>query len=169
MAHRNRTVIQNAMPPAKPADLPQYSSQSASLMPSTHRNKTFTTLLAAIVGGLGLHRFYLHGAKDQWGWLHLSSALLSLSINSIGANQPEIFVWAPLIVSILAGFIEALVLGLMPDDKWDAQHNRNSGRSSNSSWPLALILVLTLGIGATALIAVIARTSDLLLTGGAYG
>ena len=37
------------------------------------------------------------------------------------------------------------------------------------SWPLALILVLTMAIGAGALIATLARGFDLLYTGGAYG
>ena len=33
------------------------------------------------------------------------------------------FLLLPLIVSILAGILEALVLGLMPDEKWDAAFN----------------------------------------------
>lgn len=138
-------------------------------MQTAHKNKTLATLLAVVLGGLGIHRFYLRGAKDPWAWVHLSSVPLSLLAMFIGAGQPQTFVLAPLIVSVLAGFIEALVLGLMPDEKWDAEHNRDSGRVSSSSWPLALILVFTLGVGATALIATIARTFDLLFTGGAYG
>ena len=138
-------------------------------MSTVHKNKTFATLLATVLGGLGIHRFYLYGAKDLWAWVHLSSAPLSLLVMFIGAGQSQMFLLAPLIVSVLAGFIEALVLGLMSDEKWDAAHNRNSGRESSSNWPLALILVFTLGIGAIALIAAIARTFDLLFTGGAYG
>jgi len=76
---------------------------------------------------------------------------------------------APLIISILIALLEALVLGLTPDDKWDAQYNSSSGRRSSSGWPLAVILVLTLGIGAIVVIATIARTFDLIFTGGAYG
>ena len=26
--------------------------------------------LAVLFGSLGLHRFYLHGLRDPWGWLH---------------------------------------------------------------------------------------------------
>ena len=138
-------------------------------MPTHHKNKTFATLLACVLGGLGLHRFFLRGAKDPWAWIHLSSVPLSLMAMVIGAGQPALFLLAPLVLSVLAGFVEALVLGLMPDDKWDATYNQNSGRHSSSDWPLAMILVLTLGIGAIALIATIARTFDLLFTGGAYG
>lgn len=138
-------------------------------MPTAHKNKTLTTLLAATLGGLGIHRFYLRGAKDPWAWVHVASVPLSLLFMLIGAGQPQAFLLAPLIVSVLASFIEALVLGLVPDEKWDAAYNRDSGRTSSSGWPLALLLVFTLGAGAIALIAAIARTFDLLFTGGAYG
>ena len=116
-------------------------------MTTRHKNKTFTTFLAAIFGGLGAHRFYLHGKRDKWAWMHV--LLFPLSV--------------------FAGFIEALVIGLTPDEKWDETHNRDSGRKSDSGWPLAVLLVLTFGGGAVALIAAIARTFDLLFTGGAYG
>ena len=112
-----------------------------------HKNKTFATLLAFVLGGVGAHRFYLHGKKDYWAWTHV--------------------VLFPL--SIFAGFVEALVIGLTADDKWDAAYNANSDQQSHSGWPLALLLVLTLGIGAIALIAALARTVDYLYTGGAYG
>lgn len=76
---------------------------------------------------------------------------------------------SPLVLSLLASLLEALVLGLTSDEAWDARYNPKSGKKSESSWILALILVLTLGIGAMALIAVLARSLDLLYTGGAYG
>jgi TM2 domain-containing membrane protein YozV len=116
-------------------------------MSSSHKNKTFATLLAFALGGLGAHRFYLYGKKDRWAWVH-------------------VFLFP---LSVYAGFIEALVLGLTPDEKWDAEHNPASGRQSESGWPLVLLLVLTLGVGAVAVIATLARTFDLLYTGGAYG
>lgn len=112
-----------------------------------HKNKTFATLLAALLGGIGAHRFYLYGRTDRWAWLHV--------------------VLFPF--SVFAGFIEALMLGLTPDEKWDEQHNRESGRKSDSGWLLIILLVLTFGGGATAVIAALARTFDLLFTGGAYG
>lgn len=116
-------------------------------MNTSHKNKTLATLLAFLFGGFGFHRFYLYGKKDIWAWVHL--ALFPLSV--------------------FAGFIEALVIGLTPDEKWDVQHNSLSGRQSESRWPLAVLLVLTTAVGATALIATLARTFDLLYTGGAYG
>lgn len=116
-------------------------------MTTPHKNKTLATLLAAVFGAIGAHRFYLYGSKDKWAWLHV--LLFPLAI--------------------FAGFLEALVIGLTPDEKWDVQHNAHSGRQSSSGWPLAVLLVLTFAVGATALIAALARGFDLLFTGGAYG
>lgn len=138
-------------------------------MQTMHKNKTLATLLAAILGGIGVHRFYLFGKKDFWGWAHTTTLPLAALLVTLRPNQPMLFTAAPLVVSVLSAFLEALVLGLTPDDKWDAQHNASSGQQSSSGWPLALILVLTLGAGAIAVIATIARTFDLLFTGGAYG
>jgi hypothetical protein len=138
-------------------------------MPTSHKNKTLATLLAAVAGGAGLHRFYLFSKKDFWGWAHAATLPLAALLFVFQPGKPALFTGAPLVLSALAGFLEALVLGLTPDDKWDARHNPSSGRQSDSRWPLAVILVLTLGVGAVALIAAIARTFDLLFTGGAYG
>jgi len=136
-----------------------------------HKNKTFATFLAFLLGGLGAHRFYLYGWKDKWAWLHVASLPLSvLALFAVSTtSQPQAFAAGPLVISVLAAFLEALVIGLTPDDKWDARHNAGSGKRSQSGWPIVLLLVLTLGIGATALISTIARTFDLLFTGGSYG
>lgn len=134
-----------------------------------HKNKTFATLLASVAGGIGAHRFYLFGLRDFWGWIHLAAVLLALLLVAAKPDSPLLFAGAPLVISVLAAFIEALVIGLTPDDKWDRRHNSASGRQSSSGWPLALTLVLTLGVGAIAVIAAMARAFDLFFTGGAYG
>jgi hypothetical protein len=135
----------------------------------SHKNKTFSTLLAACTGSIGVHRFYLHGKQDKWGWLHFSSLPLSLALKSYYFGSPALLTMAPLTISFLVSLLEALVLGLTSDEKWDARYNPGTYQASNSSWMLALILVLTVATGATALIATLARAFDLLYTGGAYG
>jgi hypothetical protein len=134
-----------------------------------HKNKTLATLLAFALGGVGAHRYYLRGINDTWGWLHAAS-VAGVGLVMAAAPQANIyFQLLPLFLSMLAGFLEALVLGLMPDDKWDATFNAGSGRQSESRWPLALLLVATLMVGASGLIATLSRLFDLLYTGGAYG
>lgn len=139
-------------------------------MPSTpHKSKTVATALAFFLGGLGVHRFYLRGAVDRLGLLHVCSIPIAGIVYGAGRAPNPFWVLLPLIVSWLVGFLEALVIGLTPDEKWDARHNAGSGRTSRSHWVLAVLLVGTMLVGTTGLIATISRLFDLLYTGGAYG
>jgi hypothetical protein len=138
-------------------------------MITRHKNKTLATIMAAIFGCLGLHRFYLYGKTDRAGWLHFSAAPISALGAILMSEQPLIFTAMPLIFSAVGSLIAALAIGLTPDEKWDAQHNSNSSLKSNSGWLLIIFLVIAFGTGTTAFIAAIARTFDLLFTGGAYG
>jgi hypothetical protein len=138
-------------------------------MTAAHKNKTLTTLFAFTLGGLGMHRFYLYGYRDRWAWTHFGTLPMSYLLHILNPSTPLFYSASPLTLSILAAFIEALTAGLKPDEKWDAIHNPTSNKQSNSRWPLALLLALTLGVGATILIASISRFFDLMYTGGAYG
>jgi hypothetical protein len=134
-----------------------------------HKNKTLAALLALFFGSVGIHRFYLRGMSDPWGWLHAASYPLVGVLIVMTGKPVSPFVVAPVVISVLASFMETLLIGLTPDDKWDEQVNPGTSRKSDSGVMIPLILVLTLAVGATALIAAIARTFDLLYTGGAYG
>jgi hypothetical protein len=136
---------------------------------SRHKNKTFATALAFLLGGLGAHRFYLKGSLDRIGLLHVCSLPVAGLVYGLGRAPNPFYVLLPLILSSLAGFVEALVFGLMPDEKWDARYNAGSGRRSQSHWFVILLVVLTMLVGTTVLIAAISRLFDLLYTGGAYG
>lgn len=143
-------------------------NMAATATPS-HKNKTVATLLALLTGTLGGHRFYLGGALDRWALLHLTALPLAMLIAVAWPGLDWYFKMLPLVLSFLSACIEALVLGLMPDDKWDASVNPHSGRGSDSRWLLVLTLIATLMLGAGVLIAAIARLFDLLYTGGSYG
>jgi TM2 domain-containing membrane protein YozV len=136
---------------------------------SQHKNKTFATALAFLLGGLGAHRFYLKGSVDRLGLLHVCSLPAAGLVYGLGHAPNPFWVLLPLILSWLVGFGEALILGLTPDEKWDTRYNRHSGRRSASHWFVILLVVLTMFVGTTALIATISRLFDLLYTGGAYG
>ena len=100
------------------------------------RSKTIATLLAALGGTFGLHRFYLHGPRRPLPWLCVA------------------FCWT--LLPTFAGFIEALVFALTPDDKWDARWNAGTGISSASNWFVILLAALTFLGGATLLMTLIA-------------
>ncbi|ALK99425.1 membrane protein [Massilia sp. WF1] len=136
---------------------------------SPHKNKTLATALAFLLGGLGVHRFYLKGSVDRLGLLHVCSLPAAGLVYSLGHAPNPFWVLLPLLISCSAGFIEALVIGLTPDEQWDARFKPASARPSRSNWVLAVLLVLTVLVGATTVIATISRLFDLLYTGGAYG
>jgi TM2 domain-containing membrane protein YozV len=100
------------------------------------KNKTLATLFASLGGSIGLHRFYLHGPGKVLPWLY---AVFSFTL-----------------IPTFAGFIEALVFGLTPDDKWDEQWNAASGRKNHSSWPVVITVALTLLIGAGLMVTLLA-------------
>lgn len=136
----------------------------------SHKNKTLATALALTLGGLGAHRFYLHGNVDRIGLLHACSLpVAGLVYSQTEGNTDAFFALLPLLLSYIVAFIAALVIGLTPDEKWDARFNPGSGTRSRSNWVLAVLLIAALMIGATVLIATIARAFDLMYTGGAYG
>jgi TM2 domain-containing membrane protein YozV len=137
-------------------------------MAAAHKNKTVATLLALLLGGFGIHRFYLKPGADRIGLLHL--CCLPVTGILYGAVKPHPFyIVLPLLVSYIVGFVEALVIGLTPDEKWDAQYNAHSGQQTHSNWVLVLLLVITMLVATTVLIGTIARLSDVVYTGGAYG
>ena len=140
-----------------------------SFAPTTHKNKTVAAFLALVMGWAGVHRAYLRGMRDKWALLHVASVPAAALVLSLAPHANLFYQLLPMIVSYLAGLLEGLVIGLMPDEQFDARHNAGSSRQSASNWPLALILVGMMLVGTTALIATISRLSDLLYTGGAYG
>ncbi|MET0323058.1 MAG: NINE protein [Duganella sp.] len=137
--------------------------------PRRHKNKTLAALLAFLFGGLGLQRLYLRGPRDPWLWLHLACLPAAWLVTALAPQADPFYKLLPIMLSGLAGFLEALVLGLMADDRWDARFNPQSGRQSDTRWPIAFVLVAAMMVGAASLIATISRFFDLLYTGGAYG
>ena len=117
------------------------------------RHKAFAALLAFLFGGLGIHRLYL--GQRRW-WLPLSITLLMIPL-LIGVQNwyqtPPFFV---MMVPILAGFVEALVIALTADEKFDARFNPDAGRKNQSGWDAVLVAIATLMVGTTILMTTIA-------------
>jgi TM2 domain-containing membrane protein YozV len=117
------------------------------------RSKTLTAALAFFFGSLGLHRFYLYGPRDVWGWAHLIGTLAGIpGVMLLAATErASIAGWVlavPGAVSVLSAFLAAIVYGLRPDAKWDAQFNAQTGRQSRSGWIVIFIVIFSLLIGA---------------------
>jgi TM2 domain-containing membrane protein YozV len=109
------------------------------------RHKALAALLASAAGALGAHRLYL-GQRYWWLPLAITAACAPLLIGVKNWYQtPAFFV---LMVPVIAGFIHALVLALMPDDVFDARYNAGAARRNDSGWAAVLVAAGTLFVGA---------------------
>jgi TM2 domain-containing membrane protein YozV len=117
------------------------------------RHKALAALLAFLTGALGLHRVYLR--QPLW-WLPLAvtAVLLPLLVGVRNWYQSPAFFL--LMIPVVAGIIEALVIALTPDAKFDARFNAGSTRRNHSGWDAVLVAVVTLGVGTIVLMTTIA-------------
>jgi hypothetical protein len=116
------------------------------------RHKALAALLAALTGALGLNRIYL-GQRLWWLPLGITLGALPLLIGVRNWYQtPAFFV---VMVPVVAGFLQALVIALMPDEKFDARFNARAGRRNQSGWDAVLVAVASLAAGAIVLMATI--------------
>ena len=99
------------------------------------KNRTIATLLAALGGTLGLHRFYLLGPRRWLPWLYV------------------LFAWT--LIPTFAGFLEALRFAVTPDEQWDARWNAASTRRSRSGPIVVVLAILTLFGGLVLLLTII--------------
>jgi hypothetical protein len=127
---------------------------------SRFKSKAIATWIALLGGAFGLHRFYLHGPRDAWGWLHPLPALLGLHgvqrVQQFGQDDRLAWVLVPLLgLALAASMLTAIVYALTPDEKWNARYNP-VGRASRSGWAVVIGAALALLIGAGVLMATIA-------------
>ena len=128
------------------------------------KNKTLAAWLSFVGGPLGLHRFYLRGMGDLLGWaLPIPTALGLYGVQRIkqfGLDDQWSWVLVPLLGFTLAGCaLTAIVYGLMTPEKWNGKFNPQlpvDAPSGNTSWLTIAAVVLSLFVGATALMASIA-------------
>lgn len=129
----------------------------------TPRSKTIATWAALLGGGVGLHRFYLHGLRDAWGWLHMLPTLIGAwgwqRVAAFGQDDPLSWLLLPIWgLAASATFLQGIVLGLTPDERWHARHNPqvNPAHAPKGHWLTVLGVALCLLLGATVLMATIA-------------
>ena len=130
----------------------------------SYKSKTIATWAALMGGPVGLHRFYLYGLADVWGWLHAVPTLVGLwGVNralELGQDDQLSWVLIPILGFIVAfTMLHAIVYGLTPDDKWHARFNPTIHAADDaqpSGWAAVIGVILALMLGATVLMATIA-------------
>jgi hypothetical protein len=125
-----------------------------------YQSKALATWLACVGGAFGLHRFYLHGPRDVWAWLHPWPTLAGLygvqRVQTLGQDDRLSWLLLPLLGMMIAqACLFAIVYGLTADTTWDAK--RNPGQAPrHTRWLPVLGAIVALMIGATALMATVA-------------
>lgn len=116
------------------------------------RRKSVAAFLAFALGAFGAHRLYL-GLRLWWLPLAVTMASLPLLVGVRNWFQTPAFFIA--MIPFVAGCIEALVLALMPDAKFDARFNPGSARVNRSGWDAVIVAIVTLMVGAIVLMTAI--------------
>ncbi len=128
------------------------------------KSKALATWIAIIGGVFGLHRFYLHGARDLEGWLYPLPSLVGLygvhRMQSLGQDDRIAWVLIPWLgLTLAAAMLSALVYALVADEKWNARHNPG-GPVSRSGWATVIGAIVALMLGAGILMATIAFSAQ---------
>lgn len=129
-------------------------------MSAPYRSKTLATWLAVIGGAFGLHRFYLHGWRDPWAWLHPWPALAGLAgvqrMGELGQDDRLAWLLIPLLGLMLSiAMLHAIVYGLTPDEKWHARFNAGQ-HLRPAGWGAVIGVIVALLLGAGVLMGTIA-------------
>ncbi len=138
-------------PPQTASASPLAPSQAGPLAP--FRSKILAGLLAALLGWAGAHWWYL---GRRYGWVLLIASLILIGTflrAETWYKHPTFFLF---LLPAIAGFIEALVLSLMSDARFDATYNPGHSRKTKTGWGPVWIAILTLLIGTSIMVTGIA-------------
>ena len=126
------------------------------------RSRALATWLAVLGGSFGLHRVYLHGARDPWAWLHPWPTLVGAygfwRLRQFGIDDLLGSRLVPLLGAMLAlSMLAAIVYGLTPAERWRVRFGE---RGAGTGWVTVIGVVVALAVGATATMATIAYTAQ---------
>lgn len=128
------------------------------------KNKTVAAWLAFVGGPLGLHRFYLHGLGDLWGWMLPIPTALGLygvqRVQELGQDDRLSWVLIPLLgFTIAACALNAILFGLMTPERWNGRYNphaQTDAAPGRTNWFTIFAIATSLLVGTTVLMASLA-------------
>jgi hypothetical protein len=128
------------------------------------KNKTLATWLSFLGGCLGLHRFYMLGLRDAWGWLMAVLSLMGFygfeRAETMGLDDPLSWFLLPILgLTIAASALNALYWGLMSSETWNTRFNPDAdinAAAGRTNWLTVMALVLSMMVGTTALLSSLA-------------
>jgi hypothetical protein len=128
------------------------------------KNKTLAAWLSIGTGTLGLHRFYMFGWRDAWGWTMVLMSLLGAygfeRAQTMGLDDPLSWFLLPVLgLTIAASALQALYWGLMSQTNWNSLYNPLADaedRAGRTNWFTIIALVLSMMVGTTAMLSSLA-------------
>jgi hypothetical protein len=137
-----------------PDPLPTAALPVAQQVAISRRSKTLAAWLALLLGALGVHRWYLRGARDPWAWCFLLPSLVGaagvLRMRNFGTDDHWGWLLVPFLgLSVSAAMLSAIVIALMPDEKWDRAHNHGQSISAPAGWGAVMAAIVGLLLGGT--------------------
>lgn len=122
------------------------------------RSKTAAAWLALLGGAWGAHWFYLKGVQSLTGWIRVPPLLLGLLGVQMCLDGPadQPLAWgliAMLGLLLSCGALEAILIGLTPDERWAKQWHQ---APHATHWGPILAVISALVIGATVLMSTLA-------------
>ncbi len=135
-------------------------SIASSAADSSPSSKALATWAAVLGGFIGLHRFYLRGLRDPWGWLHAAASFIGIlgvqRMLSLGVDDGPAIAMVPWLgLSLSAAMLAAIVFGLTPDERW-AERQQPPAPVVPTAWGPVLGVIVALMLGATSLMATVA-------------
>lgn len=112
------------------------------------RHKTIAGLLAFFFGWAGAHWWYL-GRRLPWLPLVFSITVLAVSLYQTAPLGTQVGYYL-FLIPLSAGFIEAVVLCLRSDEKFDASYNPGHVQKSANGWGAVILAALFLFFGMAA-------------------
>jgi hypothetical protein len=119
-------------------------SESVAYSPISVKSKVLAALLSFYGGWFGAHWYYL-GRPRPWLLTVLAVVMFAIAFQSeVWWDSPAIFV---VFIPAVAGFIEAMVLCLRSDEKFDARYNPGYKRVGHTGWGPILVAISGLLLG----------------------
>lgn len=133
-------------------------------MSQNYKSKTIATWLALLLGSFGLHRFYLYGLGDKWGWLLPWPSLLGLygvqRMDLLGQDDRLAWVLIPILgLMIVSAAVTSIVYGLTSDADWNAKHNPEQAIRP-SGWAVIIAVIASVMAGGICLMSTIAFSAQ---------
>ena len=128
------------------------------------RSRAVAAWLALIGGSIGLHRFYLHGARDVWAWLHPWPTLVGAygfwRMREFGVDDARGALLVPVLGVMLAmTMLQAIVYGLASDERWAVRHGA-AAAAVQRGWLNYVAVIVALAVGTSVAVATIAFTAQ---------